>query len=630
MKKLFLTLFFLNAAAIALTAQTTIDTCRMKIGMNIAELAYYTPEQPFVDLMKNSNEWTADPTYSLNVSASIPLDADGYPLQLPYTVGGTPQTVYTLIMVKQVFGPGGIYKYPAGTYTVLYDGKGKLRFAYDATVTAQSAGVITLSVTPTTAGIIMFIDSSVATDHIRNIRVIMPGYQTNYLSQPFHPAFLNKIAPFPVLRLMGLGQINNSPNQLWSNRASPAYYTQGTRKGCAYEYMIKLGNIAKKDLWVNVPHMADSAYIANMAKLFKDSLDPQLKVYLEYSNEVWNTNFNFVNAYNWVDANGPFSNGSDSSHSKNTAYFAARAFRIWTNTFGTQTASRLVRVAACFTEQPERAQYMMNYFNNYNWQFGNTNCKVDAVAPGLYFGLDSILTTAPLNAMGASATPDSVIKCLRNEFEAGKQYLKGYNAIAKQNNLKLVMYEGGQHLVTGTIANTAAHKAVYDAQVSQGMYNLYRDYIKFMKDSINTELFMHLGLAWQRENTYGSWGVVESIYQDTSLVPAPKYRALINHINSCQTAVAINEITNKSDIVKVFPNPASGIFSFVLENTIPLKPESDGYRIEIYNVVGEKIYHKHLYSGKTEINLSREAKGIYFYKIFSEGKFISGGKLIVQ
>ena len=46
-----------------------------------------------------------------------------------------------------------------------------------------------------------------------------------------------------------------------------------------------------KNIWINIPHLATSDYITQLAKLFREKLEPHLKVYVEYSNEVWGTLF---------------------------------------------------------------------------------------------------------------------------------------------------------------------------------------------------------------------------------------------------------------------------------------------------------------------------------------------------
>ena len=61
--------------------------------------------------------------------------------------------------------------------------------------------------------------------------------------------------------------------------------------------MIALANASNTDLWINIPGPATDAYVAQLANLIKNGdvvngvayagLNPNLKVYVEYSNEVW-------------------------------------------------------------------------------------------------------------------------------------------------------------------------------------------------------------------------------------------------------------------------------------------------------------------------------------------------------
>ena len=55
--------------------------------------------------------------------------------------------------------------------------------------------------------------------------------------------------------------------------------------------------------------------------------------------------------------------------------------------------------------------------------------------------------------------------------------------------------------------------------------------------------------------------------------------------------------------------------------------------LEIYNVLGEKVYNKTLRQaqGDIKINLSGQAKGLYLYRIISEkGEDIANGKFIIE
>ena len=55
--------------------------------------------------------------------------------------------------------------------------------------------------------------------------------------------------------------------------------------------MIQLANQVHSNLWVNVPFHATDDYVRQLATLLKNTLDPSLSIYLEFSNEVWNTAF---------------------------------------------------------------------------------------------------------------------------------------------------------------------------------------------------------------------------------------------------------------------------------------------------------------------------------------------------
>ena len=104
---------------------------------------------------------------------------------------------------------------------------------------------------------------------------------------------------------------NNSLAKEWSGRKRPGFYTMvgeegdaigrwgkpaGTfpqlfAGGVAPEIMILLANMTQTDPWFCMPHRATPEYMTEFARLVKAKLDPKRKVYLEYSNEVWNWGF---------------------------------------------------------------------------------------------------------------------------------------------------------------------------------------------------------------------------------------------------------------------------------------------------------------------------------------------------
>ncbi len=90
---------------------------------------------------------------------------------------------------------------------------------------------------------------------------------------------------------------------------------------------------------------------------------------------------------------------------------------------------------------------------------------------------------------------------------------------------------------------------------------------------------------------------------------------------SCSTGIK-EDIAN-SDI-NLYPNPNNGVFTINFKN-----PDAKKI-IEIYNVLGIKVYSANLGTEKTEIDLNTENKGIYFYQLKSENEIISTGKIIIE
>ena len=97
-------------------------------------------------------------------------------------------------------------------------------------------------------------------------------------------------------------------------------------------------------------------------------------------------------------------------------------------------------------------------------------------------------------------------------------------------------------------------------------------------------------------------------------------------MGSLLTNTGINNTKEISGGVKVFPNPTKGIFSVVLN-------QYDGKQttLDVYNLLGEKVYSSPLFSEKSEINVGVQPTGIYFYKVTNSNAVIVGeGKIVLQ
>jgi hypothetical protein len=84
--------------------------------------------------------------------------------------------------------------------------------------------------------------------------------------------------------------------------------------------------------------------------------------------------------------------------------------------------------------------------------------------------------------------------------------------------------------------------------------------------------------------------------------------------------LAVDEITEQLS-VSVFPNPGNGHFTLAIS-------EKKG-TVDIYNVVGKKVYHYEIKNQKSEIDISNQPEGVYFVKICT-GQKMRTEKIVIQ
>ena len=88
-----------------------------------------------------------------------------------------------------------------------------------------------------------------------------------------------------------------------------------------------------------------------------------------------------------------------------------------------------------------------------------------------------------------------------------------------------------------------------------------------------------------------------------------------------QTSTGIFQI-NQTQNFSIYPNPSNGNFTINVKN-------KNAASIEIYNVMGEKIFSAKLMNPKTEIELNAKP-GMYFYQIKNDNGIIENSKIVIQ
>jgi len=91
--------------------------------------------------------------------------------------------------------------------------------------------------------------------------------------------------------------------------------------------------------------------------------------------------------------------------------------------------------------------------------------------------------------------------------------------------------------------------------------------------------------------------------------------------------LGINEINLTQASIKLYPNPNNGVFNL---EVIGEKVRVNNV-VEVYNMLGEKVYTTKLNSSNTKLDLSDKTSGIYLYRMLTEtGNLVSTGRFIIQ
>ncbi|MFT4539195.1 MAG: hypothetical protein ACI835_001641, partial [Planctomycetota bacterium] len=194
---------------------TPASDSRPFLGINIDPVSDWTGEWVYVDVFRRARSWIPQEAdgWVWDTGEALQLDDNGWPLLGEGQAAGT-------LMCRDLDG-----HYPGGVYTCLYDGTGVIQFGFDAEVIGVEDGRMLLNVTPSNGGIYLKVVESAAEDPIRNIRVLMPGYE-NRPRTKFHPLFLERLRGFSTLRFMDWQRTNDSDLIHWEDRTRPERYTQ--------------------------------------------------------------------------------------------------------------------------------------------------------------------------------------------------------------------------------------------------------------------------------------------------------------------------------------------------------------------------------------------------------------------
>lgn len=488
------------SVAVAAEGDASSPRPQPRLGMNLAGPSDWNTELPFVDVFRLSRPWVSQREgQPWGKGPALELDEHGWIKRLQ--PGCHADTLMCTI-------DGG--HYPSGRYIVLYDGTGEIGVSGAGQIVSQEPGRILADVDASKGTLFLQLRKTAPSDYVRNIRVIMHGFEESFQKEPFHPVFLQRWQGVACLRFMDWMNTNNSTTRHWSERSTPHLATFSD-KGVPLEWMIDLCNRQRADAWFCMPHLADDEFVRNFAQMVKDRLDPKLKVYVEYSNEVWNGMFE---QSRWAGREGMrlgFADKPWEATWRYTAYRSVQIFKIWEEVFGGR--ERLVRVLATQGANPYVSERICEFQDAYR------HADALAVAPYISFNVP-----AEGEGINAKTVEGWSLERLLDHVEGQSlpeaiSWIRGQKKVAEQFGLRLIAYEGGQHLVgVGGGENYEKMTALFhQANRHPRMGRIYDRYYQAWEESGGDLFCCFSSVAnWSK---WGSWGILEYFDEDPRTSP---------------------------------------------------------------------------------------------------------------
>jgi hypothetical protein len=563
-----LTALILTLLAAAELHAATASNANSPLGINLTQMDYWSSEQPFLNIFKttavsqNSVGWLthSSSTWDTGEEAYLQLDANGYPTTLTASSSDphSPQIFNSVGVELERELPnsnsGTGLPYRPGRYVVLYEGQGKLSYGFDATLVSSAPGRDVINVaTPTSAGIDLRItatdtDPRHKGNYIRNIRVVKAEEEALLNGGAvFRPGFVSLLQNFSVVRGMQWLNLDEDGGLLttWSSRPHQTDGGWGSNHGVPLEVLLQLCNAAATDCWLNVPHQANDDYIAQMATVAHAALGANQKLYIEYSNEVWNSAYA---QYKYAVAQGqtvwPGARVTADDYNRNWyGMRTAQMCDIW-NSVWDGDSSRVVCVLGAQAANPWTATEALSCPL---WGgTGNAPCSahhVNAVAIAPYFGYEvpSAWTSQPdggLSSLFASMTTRNDPSIPQGGWLGqASRWEAAYRSALAPFDLPMIAYEGGQTFVgfPGNKDGSPMVKLYIAANRDSRMGTAYTTALNDWKSN-GGQVYAIYSLL-NGPGQYGEWGALESFMDTVSPLASapPKWQAIQNFIsgNKC-------------------------------------------------------------------------------------------------
>jgi hypothetical protein len=297
-------------------AETTSPTAQSTalpnlLGINISAPLDYDEDRLYADVIRMSRVFKRGPSVKSEILA--PVDKDGWPTSdfSFYVWAGIDHMDGTYVLSFK--GQANVSR-NGGRMSVSYDPDSNTSAATIHVIDSSSSS-LALSFTNTRRN-----NSGISESGVTSIKLMRPLSPGSSKSYPPSALFTNPIkrliSKFSVVRYMDFLAANANIQAHWADRPHPSWASFNRNPGKAYgwqgiggpwEHVILLSNETGTDAWINIPVFADDDYVLNVARMFAygsdgvnpytsprknpayPPLNPKLRLYVEYSNELWNS-----------------------------------------------------------------------------------------------------------------------------------------------------------------------------------------------------------------------------------------------------------------------------------------------------------------------------------------------------
>ena len=135
-----------------------------------------------------------------------------------------------------------------------------MEFGKGPRIVGTDPGRIRIDVDSSRGGFSLQIRKTNPHDYIRNIHVIMPGFERNVAAKPLSSRISRTLAGHGLLPLHGLDAHQRLEIATWDDRPTLEHATF-SKHGVALEWMIDLCNRTQIDPWFCMPHLADDEFV---------------------------------------------------------------------------------------------------------------------------------------------------------------------------------------------------------------------------------------------------------------------------------------------------------------------------------------------------------------------------------